>query len=509
MAAGAVAWNLELVRMPPRSSSLRLHRARATSSRAARLGAITAGALAIALVGACAVNPVTGERELSLISEQQEIAMGADAAGQVAQQIGVVENEALQQYVADVGQRLAAVSERPDLPWQFRVVDDPTPNAFALPGGYIFVTRGLLALLTSEAQLAAVLGHEIGHVTARHSVAQMSRAQLAQLGLGLGMILSPEIAQLGDLLGSGLQLLFLKYGRDDERQSDELGFRYMLEVGYDVDETDDVFRALLAAGEQAGASPLPSWLSSHPTEAERIRAAEQRAARLAARPADLRVGRDAHLDAIEGTIYGSNPRNGFFRGDWFYHPELVFRFRLPADWQRQNLTHAVVGVSPERDAAVELTIAPVRTPADAANAFFANQAVQAVASVRDELDGNPAIVSEFRAQSQGGIMRGYVAHIGHGEAVYQLVAYAPEPAFRARARDLRDIVGSFSAVTDPDVLSVQPKRIEIVELPREMTLAEFAEAYPSEISTEELAVINHVGVGDVLPAGSRLKRVVS
>src|SRR5690606_2048194 len=131
-------------------------------------------------------------------------------------------------------------------------------------------TRGLASLLTSEAQLAAVLGHEIGHVTARHSVAQMSRAQLAQLGLGLGVILSPEIAQVGDLLGSGLQLLFLKYGRDDERQSDELGFRYMLETGYDVEQMDDVFRALLAASEQAGASPLPSWLSSHPTEAERI-----------------------------------------------------------------------------------------------------------------------------------------------------------------------------------------------------------------------------------------------
>lgn len=471
--------------------------------------AIAAGSIASALLGACSVNPVTGERELSLISEQQEIAMGAEAAGQVAQQIGLVEDEALQQYVADVGQRLAAVSERPDLPWQFGVVDDPTPNAFALPGGYIFVTRGLMGLLTSEAQLAAVLGHEIGHVTARHSVAQMSRAQLAQLGLGLGMILSPEVAQLGDLLGSGVQLLFLKYGRDDERQSDELGFRYMLDVGYDVEESDDVFRALLAAGEQAGASPLPGWLSSHPTEAERIRAAEQRVAGLEFRSADLRVGRDAHLDAIDGMIYGSNPRNGFFRDDWFYHPELVFRFRIPAGWQRQNLTNAVVGVSPERDAAVELTIAPVRTPADAAEAFFSSQAVQAVASVREELDGNPAIISEFRAQAQGGIVRGYVAHISHGGAVYQLVAYAPEPAFRARVRDLQDIVGSFSTVRDRDVLSVQPSRIEIVQLPREMTLSEFARAYPSAVSNEELAVINHVGVDEVLPAGTRLKRVVS
>src|SRR5690606_29392753 len=222
--------------MPPRPSSPRIRHATPRSSWPARMRAIAAGSIASALLGACSVNPVTGERELSLISEQQEIAMGAEAAGQVAQQIGLVEDGALQQYVAAAGQRLAAVSERPDLPWQFGVVDDPTPNAFALPGGYIFVTRGLMGLLTSEAQLAAVLGHEIGHVTARHYVAQMSRAQLAQLGLGLGMILSPEVAQLGDLLGSGVQLLFLKYGRDVERQSDELGFRYMLDVGYDVEE---------------------------------------------------------------------------------------------------------------------------------------------------------------------------------------------------------------------------------------------------------------------------------
>lgn len=474
-----------------------------------RRRAVAAGILAFALAGGCSVNPVTGERQLSLISEQQEIAIGGEAAGQVAQQIGLVDNEALQQYVESVGRRLAAVSERPDLPWQFRVVDDPTPNAFALPGGYIFVTRGLATMLTSEAQLAAVLGHEIGHVTARHSVAQMSRAQLAQLGLGLGVILSPEIAQVGDLLGSGLQLLFLKYGRDDERQSDELGFRYMLETGYDVEQMDDVFRALLAASEQAGASPLPSWLSSHPTEAERIQTAEQRAASLASRPADAHVGRDAHLDAIDGVIYGENPRHGFFRDDWFYHPELIFRFRIPETWQRQNLTNAVVGVSPEGDAAVELTIAPVAAPSDAANAFFSSENVQLVGSARTDVNGKPAIVSEFRAQAQGGIVRGYVAHIQHGDAVYQLVAYAPEQAFGARARALREIVGSFSDVRDRDVLNVQPNRIEVVELPRAMTLEEFAREFPSEISNEELALINQVAAGERLEAGTRMKRVVA
>ena len=473
----------------------------------ARARAAASGALLVVAVAACSVNPVTGQRELALITEQQEIAMGQQAAQQVAESIGLVENDALQRYVADIGLRLAATSERPELPWQFAVVDDPTPNAFALPGGFIFVTRGLAGLLTSEAEMAAVLGHEIGHVTARHSVSQMSRAQLAQLGLGLGMILSPEVAQFGELLGSGMQLLFLRYGRDDERQSDELGFRYMLENGYDVGEMSNVFRALLAAGEHAGASPLPSWLSSHPTEVERIQAAEERVAALAEPRLDLRVGRDAHLDAITGMIYGEDPRNGFFRDDWFHHPELMFQFRVPSSWQRQNLTNAVVAVSPEQDAAVELTIVPVSAPLDAANGFVANEAVQAVASRREPLDGNPAIITEFRAQAQGGIVRGYVAHIEHGGAVYQLLAYTPEQAFTARARALSDLVRSFAEERDRDVLRVQPNRLEIVTLPRALTFAEFAREYPSVISDEELALINHVGPDERLPAGARLKRV--
>src|SRR5690606_10324947 len=152
--------------------------------------------------------------------------------------------------------------------------------------------RGLMTLMTSEAELAAVLGHEIGHVTARHSVQQLSRAQIAQIGLGLGAIFSEDVAQLGNLLGTGVQLLFLRYGRDAERQADELGFGYSLDGGYDPGEAADVFRALLASSELAGASPLPGWLASHPSEPERISAVQERVAALTSRPPTLRSGRD-------------------------------------------------------------------------------------------------------------------------------------------------------------------------------------------------------------------------
>jgi predicted Zn-dependent protease len=203
-----------------------------------------AAAAAMLLMAGCSMNPATGQRQLALIGEQQEIALGQQSAESALAQFGRYDDAELQEYVAGVGQRLAAASERPNLPWSFTVVDDPVVNAFALPGGPIFVTRGILAHFGSEAELASVLGHEIGHVTARHSVEQMSTAQLANLGLGVAMIASESFRPYAGLAAQGLQLMFLKFSRDDESQSDELGLRYMTRTGYDPNEMPKMFATL-------------------------------------------------------------------------------------------------------------------------------------------------------------------------------------------------------------------------------------------------------------------------
>ncbi|RFF30675.1 M48 family metallopeptidase [Wenzhouxiangella sediminis] len=252
-------------------------------------------AFAVMLSQGCAVNPVSGDREFVLISENQEIAMGSEGARSVHKSVGLVENAALQEYVQELGVGLAMDSERPRLPWSFGVINDPTPNAFAFPGGYIFITRGLMGLMGNEAELASVLGHEIGHVTARHSVAMMTRSQVAQIGLGVGSILSPEIAEFSEAAAGGLSLLFLSYGRDAERQADDLGFKYALSHGSDVREMPNVFASLQHADRLAGDSPLPGWLATHPDPAERILRIEKRLGDLDQPLDGSRIGRDAYL----------------------------------------------------------------------------------------------------------------------------------------------------------------------------------------------------------------------
>lgn len=329
---------------------------------------------ALFVLTACAINPVTGQRQLALVSESQEVQIGRDVAGQAEMQLGLVDDAALQSYVQRLGIQPAAASERPSLPWSFKVVDDPTPNAFAAPGGFIFITRGLLGLMRNEAELVSVLGHEIGHVTARHSVTMMSRAQLAQVGLAVGSIISPTAAQFGDMFAGGLQLLFLSYGRDAERQADDLGYRYALQQGYDVREMVNVFAALKQSSELAGQSPLPNWLASHPGPDERISRIDGYLATLQAPSTPRRIGADDFLARIDGLVYGVNPRNGYFDGSRFNHPDLAFRIDMPQGWQTQNLAQAVAAGSPSQDAVIELVLA-AGSPTEASTAFFAQQGI--------------------------------------------------------------------------------------------------------------------------------------
>ena len=457
----------------------------------------------------CATNPATGETQLSLISRSQEVAMGRQGAEQVRATMGVYAPDGLGDYVGRIGLSMAAESERPELPWSFEIADEATVNAFALPGGFIYLTRGIMAHFNSEAEMAAVLGHEIGHVTARHSVNRLSKQQLAAIGLGLGSVLSEEVAQVRGLLGAGISVWFLEHSRDDERQADMLGVRYMLRENYDPAESLGVFRTLARLSERAGGSGVPAWLSTHPTPESRIRELRQILDTL---PRDtlrgVKVERDAYLQRLDGMVYGPDPRHGFFRGDEFVHPELRFRLAFPGGWQRQNLARAVTASTEEGDAMLQLTLADTAGPEAAARRFFASGSVESLSSRRTSINDFPAVVAEFRARSGETLLRGLVAFLEDGERTYQLLGATPAPRYGRYASTFRRFVGSYDRLRERSVLEVEPLRVDLVTPSASTTIGELAAGRRSPLSAAELAILNGVEVDETIEAGRTIKWVV-
>jgi len=465
---------------------------------------------AAALAVACAVNPVTGKSEFSLVSESQEIDMGRQSAQSVAQSIGYYDDAATQAYVADIGRKLAAASERPQLPWEFHVVNDAAVNAFALPGGFIFVTRGLMTSITNEAELATVVGHEIGHVTNRHSVQQISRAQIAQLGLGVGSLLNSTVAQLSGVFGQGLGILFLKYGRDAENEADLAGFRYALNQGYDVRQMINMFGTLQAVSQLGGGGRVPEWLSTHPDPGNRIKTTEARLDTLHQDLSNAIVRRDEYLQRINGMVYGDDPRQGFFSGALFLHPDLRFQLQFPDGWKTQNTAEAVVAASPHQDAMIQLQLAGTTAPADAARQFLSQQGVTAGQGTTQTINGLPAASSYFSAQAQQGQVEGLVTFVSHGGTTYGILAYTGAGGLRTYDLAFRATTGSFRELKDPAALSVKPARIELVKVDQAITLAQFNQRYPSSVRIEEVALINGVdGPDATLRPGRQYKRVVT
>ena len=468
--------------------------------RATCIASVIASICLTPLTG-CTLNPATGQRQLTLMSEAQEIEMGRRAVPEVLASFGEYPDREWQTYVDDLGRRLAAASERPNLPWGFHVLDDPLVNAFAYPGGQIYVTRGILGHFNSEAELVSVLGHEIGHVTARHSVEQMSQQQLAQLGLGIAAAASEDFRPFAGYAAAGLQVLFLKFSRDDERQSDDLGLRYMTANGYDPAEMPNVFRTFDRMQASSG-QRIPDWQSTHPNPGDRVGRIE---AAITALPPDRRdgiVNRDEYLRRLEGMTYGTNPRHGFAIGQVFYHPDMAIRITFPEGWKIVNLRQVVGAVSPQENAVVALSLAREDSAAEASRAFFEPDNIQPGSRVREPFIGFSA------TNSDGSRVSGIVGFIEHRGAVIRLIAYTGSDLFAGYETAMGRSLASFGELRDRRHLDVQPARIEIVKLPRAMTFAEFSRQYPSSANTAEVALINGVEPEDRLDAGRLVKRIV-
>ena len=463
-------------------------------------------------VGGCVKNPVTGGRQLALISESQEIAMGEASHPEVLAQFGMVQDNALQQYFSGIGANLAKVSHRPELPWHFTIVDSPVVNAFAVPGGYIYLTRGIIEHMNNEAEMASVVGHEIGHVTARHSVTQLSKQQLFGLGLGVGSILSPTFSQFSQLAEAGLGLLLLKFSREDERQADVLGIDYMTKVGYDPDQMSKFFQLMLSMEEESGKA-IPSWLSSHPTTPERIQATSESAARVKQGSAvrDFKINANEFLPRLEGLVYGENPREGFVENGKFYHPDLRFQLDIPNGWKTQNTQSVVIFSEPSGGAVIQLSMASSQlgqTPETVGQNIGRMEGTQLLAGQTDRINGNQAFLGQYSVQSDSGTIGVLAAFISYGGHIYQLAGLAPNATFSRYASSINPVLRSFRELTDQRLLGRQPDRIRMYRARRGETLRGLVNSTGQGlVKVEDLVLINRIDPDKPLEAGTLVKLV--
>ncbi len=464
-------------------------------------------AAAVLLVG-CAVNPATGHRELMLVSESQEIEMGRQYDQEVVASIGLYPDPALQRYIQDLGSRVAATSERPALPWTFRVVDDPAVNAFALPGGFIYVTRGIMAHMTSEAQLVTVLGHEIGHVTARHSAAQMSKQQLATLGLAIGSIASSQVERYSGVAGQALGVLFLKFSRDNENQADELGVRYSSRAKYDAREMADVMRLLDRVSSVEGGGRLPEWLATHPNPGNRLEHINALIAGSQQNFSGALVNREAYERRLDGLMFGMNPREGFFRGTTFYHPDLRFQITFPNGWKTANGKQVVAAQNPQQDAVIELSLVKDANADQAARSFLSAQGIQGGPPTRGSMSGLTTSEAPFTATSESGAVRGDAVFVEYGGSVYRLLGYGTEAGWAGYQAVAQRALRSFGRLTDPAILNVQPQRVDLITVDRRTTIAQLAAQRPSPVAVATLALINQIDAATPLEPGRIVKWVV-
>jgi len=469
---------------------------------------------ALLFATACATNPVTGKRELSLMSETQEIQIGQEQDAQVRKEMGVYSDRALQQYVNDVGLRLAQVSQRPNLPWHFTIVDVPAINAFALPGGYIYITRGILPFLQSEAEMAGVLGHEIGHVNARHSARQYSRSTASELGLLVGAIFVPQTRPFAQLGESGLGLLMLKNSRDDELEADSLGAKYAAQAGWDPDALPQMLTTLARIEEASDDKGVPNWMQTHPVAEDRVEKVQLAVREAEAGATKFTVDRDGYLKRVDGLVYGDNPDQGVVRGGTFLHANLRFAIEFPPGWDVTNGQSQVVAKEPGENRVMLLQVLqrPIgRTIQDVALRAMEGAGFRAMQGGRTTINGLDAFVGTYAGSLQDlGRVQVRAAHIIHDRTVFLVAGIAPDASYANVEPAFIKAIDSFRPMTRAEAENIRPNRIDLYTARQGDTWQGIAErAGKGVIKASTLAIMNGHAVNDQPRPGERLKIVVA
>jgi predicted Zn-dependent protease len=467
------------------------------------------------LIDSCARNPVTGKSQVVFMSEAQEIAMGQEADPQIIAQFGLYEDSSLQRFISEKGNQMAAISHRPNIAYHFRVVESEVLNAFAVPGGYVYFTRGIMAHFNNEAEFAGVLGHEIGHVAARHSVAQQRNQILGQIGIIAGVVINPDLARFADVASQGLGLMFLKFGRDAERESDKLGVEYSTKIGYDAHEMAGFFTTLERQGAKSGTTELPDFLSTHPNPGDRHTATDKLATEWQQKLnlTNPQVKRNEYLRRIEGLIYGEDPRGGFLENNVFYHPPMKFQFPTPQGWMYQNSPQMVQLAPQDGKALLMFMSGQGNTLQEAANNAVQQYKLQVLESRSVTVNGLPALYvvadqvgDQQQQQQQQASVRTMSYFIQYNGSIFHFIGVSSVADFNNYVNTFNSTMQNFRQLTDPAKLNKKPDRIRIKTVANTTTLSQALQSFNMpQAKLEELAILNGMKLTDNVTKGTLIK----
>jgi predicted Zn-dependent protease len=477
---------------------------------------LTLLAASLLIVISCAVNPVTGKRQIMLMSEAQEIALGISYDPQVLATFGEYADATLQSFVQARGTEMGKISHRPNLEYHVKVIDSPVVNAFAVPGGYIYLTRGIMAQLNNEAEFMGVLGHEMGHIAARHSVSQQTKQQLGTLLLIGGMIASEKFASYAQYAMQGMQLLFLSFSREDERQADDLGSEYSTKMGYDGTQMAEFFNVLKKMNMAAQQGGVPTFLSTHPDPGDRYNAVlrNTKAWQDSLNLPSYKVNTDSYLQLIDGIVYGEDPRQGYVEENTFYHPELKFKFSFPAGWTLTNAPTQVTIQPSDSKALILFTLCNQKSLQAAADSTLAAYSLQLQRSEKTTLNGMPMIATLSKQQNQdqttGTVSTNEVLSyfIDYGSRYYVFHGVSTEADFPTYASLMETSMKTFNRLTESSKINVIPKRVYVKKVQRTGTLANAFSYYGiKQDMMQELALLNDLELTDQVQAGKLIKIV--
>ena len=465
-------------------------------------------------IAGCSTNPATGQNQFTaFMSPEQEKQVGAQEHQKVLQEYGLYEDQKLQNYVNKVGQSVIKYTERPDVQYKFYLLDSPIVNAFALPGGYIYLTRGVMALSNSEAEMAAVLGHEAGHITGRHSAERYSRGLATTLGAS---ILAAAIDSSGvtQALGVGSDLYLKSYSRGQESEADTLGIRYLSRAGYDPNAMSGFLRSLQAdsalQAKMAGVNSVAganTFFSTHPDTGQRVQQTVIEAREFAQQGI---VNKAEHFRMIDGMVYGDSPKQGFVRGRTFYHPELGFKFSVPKGYSLINQPTQVVAKGPNGGAIIfdfasnKGRLLPMRFLNDvwlkemsgvSSEGITINGMQGATASIQGTANGRTASLRLIAIQwSADQIARFHVV--------------LPKNITRVQLDSLKAATYTFSRMTNAEKAQIKPHRIKIITARAGDSVASLARKMPfDEYQEERFRVLNNLTATEQVVANRLYKTV--